>query len=207
MEYERRFITTEVRAVQEQGAPARLVGYAAVFNSWSEDLGGFREKIDPGTFQRAIGEQDIRCLFNHNADVVLGRNLSKTLRLIEDETGLRYEVDLPDTQAARDLYVSVSRGDVTGCSFTFRTVRDEWLNHPDGQVERTLKDVDLLDVGPVTFPAYPETTVMVRSMVEQMRQAAQTELTDAAGAAEKARQQGLERLETLREKIKLLDLY
>lgn len=147
----------------EDGQPSRLAGHAAVFNSLSVDLGGFRERIEPGAFAATIAEDDIRALFNHNPDFVLGRNVAGTLRLAEDDRGLAIGIDLPDTQAARDLSVSIERGDITGMSFGFRTISDQW-EMQDGDAVRTLLAVKLFDVSPVTFPAYPETDVAVRSL-------------------------------------------
>ena len=143
-----------------------LVGHAAVFNSLSENLGGFREKIDPGAFDSVL-DNDVRAVFNHDANIVLGRTKSKTLRLSTDKNGLAYEIDLPDTQQARDLAVSVARGDIDGSSFKFRVLDDSWEENEEGQVVRTITNISrLLDVGPVTFPAYPDATVAKRSLEE-----------------------------------------
>lgn len=149
---------TELRA---KGGNA-IEGYAAVFNSQSEDLGGFRESIRPGAFSRAIREkQDVRCLFNHNSDTILGRTRSGTLRLLEDSTGLQFNCDLPDTQAGRDVREMIRRGDINQCSFGFVAQDDTWSR--DGKT-RELVDVDLFDVSPVTYAAYPQTSVSARSL-------------------------------------------
>lgn len=138
-----------------------IQGYAAVWDQWSEDLGGFREKIQRGTFARAIRlRQDVRCLFNHVAELVLGRTTNGTLALNEDATGLLFSCDLPDTQAGRDVRTLVARGDVNQCSFGFSKASDVW--NKDG-TERTLLDVDLFDVSPVTYPAYQQTIVEANS--------------------------------------------
>lgn len=146
--------------------PAKLVGHAAVFNSLSEDLGGFREKIAPGAFKNAITGSDVRALFNHDPNFVLGRTISGTLRLSEDEKGLRIENDLPDTQQARDLMVSVGRGDINQMSFGFTVNKQQWEEDGEGVVTRTLLDVDLFDVSVVTYPAYPKTDAAIRSLEE-----------------------------------------
>lgn len=164
---ERRTVTfdglrIEARAEGESG-PGRLVGHAAVFDSLSLDLGGFKERILPGAFAASIAEDDIRALFNHDPNHVLGRNVAGTLTLAEDKTGLQMSVDLPDTQTARDLAVSIERGDVTQQSFGFQTISDEW-SMEDGEEVRTLKAVKLFDVSPVTFAAYPQTDVAKRSL-------------------------------------------
>jgi HK97 family phage prohead protease len=158
-----KFDRVEIRA-GDNGVKT-LAGHAAVFNSDSEPMYGFTERIKPGAFTRAIKEDDVRALFNHDANYVLGRNKAKTLRLAEDDQGLAFEVDLPDTQAARDVATLIERGDVSGCSFSFRTVKDEWEYSQDGTTAlRTLIDVELFDVGPVVWPAYPATDVSVRSI-------------------------------------------
>jgi hypothetical protein len=157
MVIERRFFkAAEVRVSASGG----IAGYAAVFDQLSEDLGGFREKILPGAFSRCLGsDPDVRCLFNHNADIVLGRTKAGTLRLSEDRTGLYFDCDLPDTQAGRDVRASVKRGDITQCSFGFQTIGQNWK---DNGTMRELTDVELFDVSPVTYPAYSQTSVSAR---------------------------------------------
>ena len=167
---ERRFfhcdaLRIETRAKDGKERPV-IRGHAAVFNQLSEDLGGFREQIAPGAFADAIKLDDVRALWNHNADYVLGRNLSGTLTLAEDARGLAIEIDPPDTQWARDLLISMERGDVNQMSFGFslRPNGQDWAKDDAGQVIRTLKRVRLFDVSPVTYPAYPQTDVAVREL-------------------------------------------
>lgn len=161
----RNFPVTELRAITDDQGLRHITGYAAVFNSLSEDLGGFREKIDPGAFKKTIGSDDVRALWNHNDDYVLGRNKSGTLSLSEDAHGLKIDILPPDVQWARDLMVSIERGDVDKMSFGFRTVSDRWERQDDDEI-RTLEEVKLFDVSPVTFPAYPDTAVALRSLDE-----------------------------------------
>ncbi len=163
----RRIITDKsVRAVEPEaeGAPRRLVGYAAMFNSLSEDLGGFRETIEPGTFAKSLKRgDDVRAFIEHQGGLsTLGRTSNGTVRLKEDDKGLWTEIDLPDTTAARDIYELIRRADVSQMSFSFRTITDAW-NTVDGEEIRTLKEVDLMDVSPVAMPAYPATGVDARS--------------------------------------------
>jgi hypothetical protein len=169
-EVERRnFAAEELKIEQRDGKPARLVGHAAVFNQLSEDLGGFREQIAPGAFAEAIESDDVRALFNHDPNFVLGRNMAKTLKLAEDARGLAIEIDLPDTQSVRDLVVApIARGDVTQMSFGFsvRPNGQNWAQDDDGQTIRTLTRVRLFDVSPVTFPAYPQTDIAARYLDE-----------------------------------------
>lgn len=152
----------EVRAAE--GETRTLAGHAAVFDVWTE-LWGMEERVRPGAFTRSLTEDDIRGLFNHNPDHVLGRNRAKTLTLREDKVGLAFEIELPNTQLARDLAVSIERGDITGCSFGFITRKSEW--DESGEVpRRSILDAQLFDVGPVTYPAYEDTDVEARSLFE-----------------------------------------
>jgi uncharacterized protein len=160
----RAFPLTEIRMIDEDSTP-KITGYAAVFNELSENLGGFREQIAPGAFSRTLQTADVRALWNHDPNFVLGRNKSGTLRLEEDERGLRIEITPPDTQWARDLITSMKRGDVDQMSFGFRTVKDDWESRGKENI-RTLKEVELFDVSIVTYPAYPQTSVQARSLAQ-----------------------------------------
>lgn len=165
MKIERRaFPLTEIRMIEDNNAP-KITGYAAVFNELSEDLGGFREKIAPGAFTKTLQTADVRALWNHDPNFVLGRNRSGTLSLQEDERGLRIEITPPETQWAKDLITSMKRGDVDQMSFGFRTVLDDWETK-DKENIRILKEVELFDVSIVTYPAYPQTSVQARSLTE-----------------------------------------
>lgn len=137
-----------------------ISGYLAKFNTWSEKLGWFREQILPGAFKKTLKESDVRCTFNHTPSLILGRTSAKTLELDEDKTGLHFRNTLPDTSYARDLRESIRRGDVSGCSFAFDTIKDEWSKD---ETERSLLEVRLHEGGPVTFPAYPQTEVSLRA--------------------------------------------
>jgi HK97 family phage prohead protease len=157
------------------GSVGTIVGYAATFNELSLDL-GFREKIAPGAFKASLARgDDVRALIDHNPERIIGRRSSSTLRVTEDEKGLWVEIDLPDTQAGRDILASIKRGDVTGQSFSFYTIADDWKRDPaTGLWERTLLAVDAVDVGPVTFPAYPTTSIAARSLTEVFKRATHT---------------------------------
>ena len=159
----RAYVADELRIDTEEGQALKIHGHAAVFDTLSEDLGGFFERIAPAAFARTIQSGDVRALFNHNPDYVLGRNKAGTLKLTEDSKGLAIEIDPPDTQFARDLLVSMARGDINQMSFGFRTLNDKWQK-VDGEWIRTLLEVELVDISPVTFPAYPQTDVAVRSL-------------------------------------------
>lgn len=138
-----------------------LVGTAAAYNVNSSNLGGFIERIKPGAFTRSLNAKaDVKCLFNHDSNCILGRVKSGTLVLTDTATGLDFRCQLDKTnQSHRDVYAAVKRGDIDQCSFAFLVKKDIM---PDGYVDkvplRTLVDVDLTDVSVVTYPAYPTGT-------------------------------------------------
>jgi hypothetical protein len=164
------FAGLEVR--KEGDKPTRIAGYGAVY--WREGVPGTEyrlwqdayERIMPGAFDEAIKRDDIRSLFNHNADIVLGRASAGTLTLTTDDTGLRYDVTPPDTQLIRDQVLTpIQRGDVSGSSFMFRATKVDWGEEDrDGRtVEiRNIRGVELYEVGPVVFPAYEASSAGVR---------------------------------------------
>lgn len=152
--------------VREEADGMHLTGYAARFNEFSEPL-PFREKIAPGAFKRSLqSRNDVKLLWNHDSSIVLGSTRAGTLRLTEDDQGLRVSAILPDTQAGRDAKVLINRGDVTGFSFGF-TVPSGGDSWNESGTERTLHAVRLLEVSTgVAFPAYPTTngTAVVRGL-------------------------------------------
>jgi HK97 family phage prohead protease len=169
---ERRVITSAFKVETRADAPSKISGHAAKFDVLSEDLGGFRERIAPGSFAKTIQSADVRALFNHDANFVLGRNKAGTLRLSEDSAGLAIEIDAPTTALINDLVLApMQRGDINQMSFGFRTLQDKWAKL-DGEWVRTLLEVELFDVSPVTYPAYPQTDVAVRSLEEAIKAAA-----------------------------------
>lgn len=165
----RTFTIKNVEARQAEDGTMRLSGYAAVFNDDSVPL-PFIERIAPGAFRKTLTETpDVRLLINHEG-LPMARTKNGTLRLKEDETGLYMDADLPDTQAARDLYTLVERGDIDQMSFAFRVIRQTWN---EGRTERTLQELSLADgdVSVVTYPAYPTTTVEAREQLKAAMQA------------------------------------
>lgn len=150
---ERRFTPGEV-SVRMMGASSTIEGHAAVFRSLSQDLGGFVEQVNQGAFTKTLQESDVRALFNHDPNMPLGRNKANTVELSQDASGLYYRITPPDTSYARDLMVSMERGDVNQSSFSFSTIEDGWSLTPENFPLRSLVQVQLYDVGPVTFPAY-----------------------------------------------------
>lgn len=176
--------TVEVREAEDQST---ISGYAAVFNEETVIGGvfGFREKIAPGAFDDAITQDDVRALFNHDPNMLLGRTASGTLRLSADKRGLKYDVDLPDTQTAKDVRTLIKRGDVNGSSFGFVVTDDEWDERDvkKGKLPlRTILKVELFDVSPVTFPAYPQTSVSARSKAQAITETAAQAKAEAEAA-------------------------
>ncbi len=163
---ELRHFPLELRVTGDAKAPV-LEGHAAVFNLLSEDFGGWRERIAPGAFDQAI-QGDVRSLWNHDNNMVLGRTASGTLQLNVDARGLAYRVTPPDTSWFRDRLVSLKRGDVTGASFGFYTESDAWGTEGGMKVRTIVKVAELLEISPgVTFPAYPQaSTEMARRSLE-----------------------------------------
>ena len=175
-EMEIRSFEVELRALTPDPSPdgegkkPSIEGSAVVYGKKSELLFGmFREVIEAGFFEGAL-KQDVRALWNHNPDLVLGRTKSGTLKLNDTERSLDVHIDPPDTQVGRDAVTSIKRGDVNQMSFGFTVKQggDEWKKETDGTSTRTLKRGGcerLFDVSPVTYPAYPQTSVAVRSMM------------------------------------------
>lgn len=163
---ERRFVSAKEFRVDGSAAEARkLVGHAALFDSASQDLGGFTEIIARGAFAEAIPRSDIRALFNHDPNFVLGRKKAGTLNVREDELGLLTETSPPDVAWARDLLVSIERGDIDQMSFAFIVAKggDEWVITDDSCTRTITKFEEIFDISPVTYPAYTDTSIAVRS--------------------------------------------
>lgn len=169
---EKRFVSlfeesTELRFTDGTDAqPPRFVGLIP-FNSLSVDLGGFRERIMPTAFRSTLASgADIRALANHNSDQLLGRITNKTLRVAETDKGLAVEIDMPNVSYANDLRELVKRGDIRGLSFGFLVDdKGQKFVSEGGQTIRELHDIKLREVSLVTMPAYPDTSVAVRSAV------------------------------------------
>lgn len=157
----------EIRAKDGESESRTITGYAARFDKLSVDLGGFREKIQRGAFARSLKSENIRALWNHNRDIVLGSTKAGTLRLWEDEKGLRFDFDAPASPWGDTALESIRRGDVDGMSFGFMVPRngDSWEESNGGPI-RTLLDVNLLEVSPTAFPAYPSSSATARSTEE-----------------------------------------
>jgi HK97 family phage prohead protease len=161
-----RKVSTSAIQISCRSAPVlsgnRLGGYAAVFGQPTDLGGGNREAIAIGAFDQALKVSDVRALYNHSPMYVLGRQSAGTLRLSLDSTGLEYEVDLPGTRYAADLRELVERGDIDGASFAF--IPDKVEFDRDSGITRHLSVAQLIDVSPVTFPAYAGASTEARSL-------------------------------------------
>ena len=160
----RNFTLDNIEIRNDENGKNRVVGYGSVFNKLSEDLGGFREMIMPGAFDDVL-DNDVRLLFNHDQNFVLGRTASGTLNLSVDENGLRYSAELPDTTFAKDLTKLMERGDINQSSFSFVIENDSWEQTENGYPLRKINKVKrLYDTAIVTYPAYPDAGVGLRSL-------------------------------------------
>ncbi len=186
-ERESRFLSAsvELRAADEADKPSKVFGYAAKFDRTSGNLGSedyqFFEVIKPGAFDDVL-KDDVRALLNHESSAILARSKGGegSLEIGVDATGLWYEFEAPDTQVGRDLVTSLERGDIDQSSFSFQVDRDgqDWQETSEGDgpniVTRTINKVKrLFDVSPVTYPAYPDATVALRSLEQFKEESAQ----------------------------------
>lgn len=166
---ERRFymepVTIEARAEGDEDKPAVIEGYAALLNKRT-NLGWMEEEILPGAFDNCLNN-DVRCLFNHDPNLVLARSVNGkgTLELIADKKGLKYRYTTPNRTFAKDLADAIESGDVSQSSFAFRAKKVMWIEGEKGKPDlRQIHEMEqIYDVAPVTYPAYADTTVAKRS--------------------------------------------
>ncbi|WP_252187865.1 HK97 family phage prohead protease [Anaeromonas frigoriresistens] len=153
----------ETRATEEDNKLS-ISGYVVQFNKRSKVMWDFVEVVAKGAFRNSLKENVIKALWNHNHDYVLGSTKNSTLKLREDDYGLKFELDLPSNTWGKDCYESVSRGDVDGVSFGFFVREDEWEYIDDEDLyKRTLLEVDLFEISPTPFPAYEDSQASCRS--------------------------------------------
>lgn len=167
---ERGNVLQNARVETREDGSKQIVGYAARFYDPADAGTQFQlgtnayERITPKAFERALKEQDdVRALYNHEPDNLLGRLSAGTLRLEVDDKGLRYEIDPPDTTLAREVVALIHRGDLTGSSFAFVVEKARW-EEENGKDIRNIESVRLFDVGPVTYPAYGSASTGLRSL-------------------------------------------
>lgn len=174
---ERRFLQSDVSV--QSGENPKITGYCAVFGKMSQDLGNFREVIDAGAFDKCLATNpDVVGLFNHSNDMVLGRTSSGTMKLVKDATGLKYEIDPPDTSYAKDLMVSMKRGDVKSSSFGFFCLSDSWsVDKKTNENIRTILEAEIFDASVVTSPAYLDASSQVRALFPDDKGSVPEEIT------------------------------
>jgi uncharacterized protein len=156
--------TIEIR--ENEDGTRTINGYAVKWEMKSHPMGyftRFREQFKKGAFTESLNKEDQRALWSHDTSKVLGRTKNGTLRLYEDDIGLRFELDLADTTLGDDAYKTIKRGDVDGVSFGFRMRKQEWDESDPDNIVRTINQADLFEISPVGFPAYPDSQVSARS--------------------------------------------
>ncbi|MEG0133399.1 MAG: HK97 family phage prohead protease [Clostridium sp.] len=166
-EIEKRELISEGIEIREaENGTKTISGYAVKWEMKSQTLGyyyRFKEQFKKGAFNNSLTEDDQRGLWSHDTSKVLGRTKNGTLRLVEDEIGLRFELDLPQTTLGNDAYETIKRGDVDGVSFGFKMTKEEWDESDPDNIVRSVTQAKLLEISPVAFPAYPDSIVSARS--------------------------------------------
>ena len=165
------YFKTDFRAKQQDN-DRYIEGYFIRFNEETELWQGVFEEVDPKAVDDSLKNNDIRCLFNHDTNIVLGRTGNNTLELKKDDKGVFGRVKInPNDKQALDVYARIERGDINACSFGFNIVSEEVQNRDDGTIKFVLKEIDLHEVSPVAFPAYPTTSIQARKKdVERFKQ-------------------------------------
>lgn len=145
----------------------KLSGYGAVFNQYA-DMGSYLEQLQPTAFDAVLADpnSDVRSFWNHDSTMLLGRQASGTLRLSTDTHGLHFELDLPNTSYANDVRELAARGDLTGMSFGFQPGEEQWSTVGNRELRTHISVARLIEVSPVSLPAYPGTSVQLRSLTD-----------------------------------------
>ena len=167
MKKRRSFVNTEFKT-REEGSQKIIEGYFIVFNQPTELWRGFYEEVSP----EAIGDlDDVKVLWNHNQDIVLAWTRNQTAELKKDGHGVWASVIVNEKDSdAMNAYERINRGDVAGCSFGFELVREEYTNKDNGETLATIRELNLFEVSPCVFPAYPQTTISARKKDYQEEQ-------------------------------------
>lgn len=179
LEAEKRSLVLPVERRESDDGKATVSGYAAIFGETTDIGGFFKEVIARGAFTKTLQTADVRAYFDHDRGRILGRTSAGTLRLVEDAKGLAVEIDLPDTSDGRDVRTLIERGDITGMSFGFVVLRQEWDETGDIPT-RTIFEVELREVSIVSEPAYDGTTIALRSLDDARKERRQHNFNAAA---------------------------
>lgn len=162
----RNLTTNQVEIREGENGSRTISGYAVKWEMKSVTMGYFRrfkEQFKRGSFTNSLTNDDQLALWSHDTSQVLGRTKNGTLRLFEDDIGLRFELDLPNTTLGNDAYETIKRGDVDGVSFGFQMLKQEWDEADPDNIIRSVTKAKLLEISPVAFPAYPDSQVSARS--------------------------------------------
>lgn len=162
----RELLSSNLEIREVEGGLRTITGYAVKWEMKSVTMGywrRFKEQFKRGAFTDSLTQDDQLALWSHDYSQVLGRTKNGTLRLFEDEIGLRFELDLADTTLGDDTYKTIKRGDVDGVSFGFQMVKEEWDESDPDSVVRSVTKAKLVEISPVAFPAYPDSQVSARS--------------------------------------------
>ncbi|HDR6821971.1 MULTISPECIES: HK97 family phage prohead protease [Bacillus] len=162
----RELLSSNLEIREVEGGLRTIVGYAVKWEMKSVTMGywrRFKEQFKRGAFTDSLTQDDQLALWSHDYSQVLGRTKNGTLRLFEDEIGLRFELDLADTTLGDDTYKTIKRGDVDGVSFGFQMVKEEWDESDPDNIVRSVTRAKLVEISPVAFPAYPDSQVSARS--------------------------------------------
>lgn len=162
----RELLSSNLEIREVEGGLRTIVGYAVKWEMKSVTMGywrRFKEQFKRGAFTDSLTQDDQLALWSHDYSQVLGRTKNGTLRLFEDEIGLRFELDLADTTLGDDTYKTIKRGDVDGVSFGFQMVKEEWDESDPDNIVRSVTKAKLVEISPVAFPAYPDSQVSARS--------------------------------------------
>jgi len=162
----RELLSNTIELREGENGLRTISGYAVKWEMKSHTMGywrRFKEQFKKGAFAESITQDDQRALWSHDTSQVLGRTKNGTLRLFEDEVGLRFELDLPNTTLGNDAYETIKRGDVDGVSFGFMMVKEEWDESDPDNIVRSISKAKLFEISPVAFPAYPDSQVSARN--------------------------------------------
>ena len=162
----RNLTANSIEIREEENGKRTITGYAVKWEMKSHTMGYFRrfkEQFKRGAFTESLTNDEQLALWSHDTSKVLGRTKNGTLRLYEDDVGLRFELDLPNTTLGNDAYETIKRGDVDGVSFGFRMQKEEWDESDPDNIIRSISKAKLVEISPVAFPAYPDSQVSARS--------------------------------------------
>lgn len=211
MEKEIRMLATDLEIRETDDNKKMMSGYAVKWDQLSEKMGWyyrFREKFKKGSFADSLRDDKQMALWNHNTDMILGNTKNGTLRVLEDDTGLRFENDLPDSEWGKCAHECIKRGDVDGVSFGFKMLGEEWDESDLDNITRTITKAKLFEISPTPFPAYSQSEVQARSLDKVFEEYRAASSTDPGSEEAKAKETlEAQRRELGKVKSKVLKVY